>query len=123
MLFNKIIRQNKEAAIELEWEGKMPRTLQLNLSVEERAELVKVRDQHPQPHMREKAAALLKIADGQPGAQVARQGLYRPRDTDSIYRWVARYRAQGITGLAVRKGRGRKPAFSPNGVRRQARPK
>ena len=101
----------------------MPRTLQLKLSTEARAELVKARDQHPQPHMREKAAVLLKIAGGQTGAQVARQGLYRPRDTDSIYRWVARYRAQGIAGLGVRKGRGRKPAFSPHGVGRDARAK
>jgi hypothetical protein len=91
----------------------MPRTIQLKLNAEQRAELESVRDHHRRPHMREKAAALLKIADGQNGLQVARQGLHKGRDSDSIYRWVARYRAEGVAGLTIRKGRGRKPSFSP----------
>ena len=91
----------------------MPRILQLKLSSEQRAELETVRDTHKLPHMREKAAALLKIANGQPGSAVARQGLLRRRDTDTVYRWVERYRATGIAGLGIRKGRGRKASFSP----------
>ncbi len=92
----------------------MPRTLTLDLSSEQRRELESVRDHHPQPYMREKAAALLKIADGQNGLQVAQHGLLKRRDSDTIYRWVARYQAEGINGLVTRPGRGRKPAFSPN---------
>lgn len=92
----------------------MPRTVQLDLSADQQRELEKVRDHHPQPHMREKAAALLKIAAGDNGLQVAQHGLLKRRDSDTIYRWVARYQAEGVEGLRVRKGRGRKPAFSPN---------
>jgi hypothetical protein len=92
----------------------MPRTLQLDLSADQQRELKKVRDHHPQPYMREKAAALLKIAAGQPGLQVAHHGLLKRRDSDTIYRWVARYQAEGVDGLRVRTGRGRKPAFSPS---------
>jgi transposase len=91
----------------------MPRRLQLELSGEQQAELVEVRDHHSQPHMREKAAALLKIAAGQAGSAVAHGGLLKQRDTDTIYRWVRRYRAEGLAGLSVRRGRGRKAAFSP----------
>ena len=91
----------------------MPRTLQLELSREERQELEMMRDHHALPHLREKAAALLKIADGQNGWQVARHGLLKVRDSDTIYRWVGRYQAEGVAGLGVRKGRGRKASFSP----------
>ena len=92
----------------------MPQILELTLSETERKELEAVRDRQPQPHMREKAAALLKIAAGSSGSEVARSGLLRRRDNDTIYRWVARYRTHGIAGLAVRRGRGRKAAFSPS---------
>jgi hypothetical protein len=34
--------------------------------------------------LRERSAALLKIADGMPAALVARQGLLRPRDPDTV---------------------------------------
>ena len=91
----------------------MPGRLELVLTPEERAELVKVRDHHPKPYMRERAAALLKIADKISGRQVARSGLLRPRACDTVYAWVHRYKAEGVAGLQVRPGRGRKPAFSP----------
>jgi len=91
----------------------MPRTLQLDLTKEQRQELERMRDHHARPHLREKAAALLKIADGQNGLQVARHGLLKARDSDTIYRWVARYQAEGVAGLGVRTGRGRKASFSP----------
>jgi len=44
----------------------MPRPLQLVLSIAERRELERVRDHDPEPYLREKAAALLKIAGGSP---------------------------------------------------------
>jgi hypothetical protein len=92
----------------------MPRTLTLDLNTEERQELENVRDHHALAHMREKAAGLLKIAAGQNGLQVAQHGLLKTRDSDTIDRWVARYQAEGIKGLMIRKGGGRKPAFSPS---------
>ena len=91
----------------------MANPLVLKLSTEQRQELEQMRDHALKPHLREKAAALLKIADGQSGLQVGLHGLLRPREADTIYRWVKRYQADGLAGLAVRAGRGRKAAFSP----------
>jgi transposase len=89
-------------------------SLKVDLSAEQRRELEAVRDHHALAHMREKAAALLKIGTGQSGLQVAHHGLLKRRDADTIYRWVDRYQAEGVKGLLVRQGRGRKPAFSPD---------
>lgn len=91
----------------------MPRVLTVKLSTDQQDELEQVRDHHAVPHRREKAAALLKIAAGESGLQVAQHGLLKRRDSDTIDRWVERYQAEGLSGLRVRSGRGRKPAFSP----------
>jgi len=91
----------------------MPVPHQLALTTEERTALETARDTSPLPYLRERAAALLKIADGQIAAQVARRGLLRPRQPDTIYDWLRRYREGGLAALAIRPGRGRKPAFSP----------
>jgi transposase len=63
--------------------------------------------------MRERAAAMLKVANGHSGRDVALNGLYKERDPDTIYSWVRRYQAEGVPGLIIRQGRGRKAAFSP----------
>ena len=91
----------------------MPYPHRLDLTAAERAELVAVRDTAPVPYLRERAAALLKVADGATAARVARSGLLRPRQPDTLYAWLHRYRAEGIAGLSIRPGRGRKPAFFP----------
>lgn len=91
----------------------MPKIIHLELSSSERAELEEVRRHDARPYMREKAAALLKIADGQIASQVARHGLLQSHDPDIIYRWLKRWQSEGIDGLVVKKGRGRKAAFSP----------
>lgn len=86
----------------------------LDLSAEQRQELETLRDRSRLPYLRERAAALLKIADGMAPLAVAQHGLLRPRDSDTIYRWLGRYRREGLAGLHIRTGRGRKPAFSPS---------
>ena len=93
----------------------------LSLSAAQRLELEALRDRAAKPHLRERAAALLKLADGQPVAAVARRGLLRPRHRDTVAAWLGRYRAAGIAGLAIRPGRGRKPAFSPGAAGRPRR--
>ena len=85
----------------------------LVLTPEQRQELVVLRDTAPKPYLRERAAALLKIADGRSAAAVARAGLLRPRKPATVWRWLVRYQAEGLAGLHDRPGRGRKPAFSP----------
>jgi transposase len=89
-------------------------TRAFDLTTAERAELTRLRDTASQPYLRERAAALLKVADGISAARVARTGLLRPRKPDTVYAWLDRFVEQGIEGLRLRKGRGRKPAFSPS---------
>lgn len=91
----------------------MPIPYQLALTNEHRGELVATRDHAAQPYLRERAAALLKIADGQSIRAVAATGCLKPRDRDTLCTWVHRYQQQGLAGLLIRKGRGRKPACFP----------
>jgi hypothetical protein len=91
----------------------MPKRRYLMLTETEQKELEIVRDTHSKPYMREKASALLKVAAGQSPHEVAISSLLKPRDPDAIYSWLDRYEAEGVAGLEVREGRGRKPAFSP----------
>ena len=89
-------------------------TRAFDLTTAERAELTRLRDTVPQAYLRERAAALLKVADGISAARVARQGLLRPRKPDTVYAWMDRFIDAGAQGLRIRSGRGRKPAFSPS---------
>ncbi len=79
-----------------------------------RLELVRLRDTAAKAYLRERAAAILKVAQGIPGATVARAFLLRPRRPDTLYQWLDRYEAEGVKGLYIKPGRGRKPAFSPS---------
>ena len=99
----------------------MPGKLKIELSEVQRAELIDCRDHANKPYLRERAAALLKIADGLSGREVARHRLNRPRWQDTVYEWVKRYQAEGIAGLKIRPGSGRKPSFSPYSSRSQGR--
>ena len=92
----------------------MPKRRYLVLSTAQRAELAEQRDHHPQAYVRERCAALLKIADGQAPHAVAQYGLLKRRAPDTVYEWLNRYEAEGLVGLRIRAGRGRKPAFSPS---------
>lgn len=91
----------------------MPNPLQIILSTESRLELENLMKTGHKAYLRERAAAILKIADGMSANQVAQHGLLRKRQVDTVCDWVHRYQAEGIAGLHIRSGRGRKPAFSP----------
>ena len=84
------------------------------LTAEQRRDLEHARAHHPKPYIRERAAALLKVADGASARHVAAVGLLKKRRHRTISRWAERYLGEGISGLFVREGRGRKPAFSPS---------
>lgn len=92
------------------------------LTADQRQALVHLRDHSSKPYLRERAAAVLKVADGACAAVVARTGLLHPHDPDIIYGWLNRYARDGIAGLTMRPGRGRKPAFSPSASRRRPGP-
>ena len=92
----------------------MPNPLRITLTEAQQCELEDTRDHHALPYMRERAAAILKIAAGYSGRDTALNRLLKPHWPDTIYEWVNRYLADGIPGLKIRAGRGRKPAFSPS---------
>lgn len=71
----------------------------LIVSPKERGQLCRFRNRHPLPYLRERVAALLKIADGKSPHWVARHGLLKPRDPDIVYEWLRRYMRAGVAGL------------------------
>lgn len=85
----------------------------ISLTDEQRAELENARKHHPKPYMREKCAAILKVADGQSCKEVAASGLVNAHAPDTISDWLKTYLEKGLQALVVHPGRGRKPAFSP----------
>lgn len=93
------------------------RCRQIQLDETERMELVRIRDNSAKAYMRERAAAILKIADGTCAANVAANGLLRVRQQETVRDWLTRYQHQGIQGLVIKPGRGRKPAFFPSILR------
>ena len=92
----------------------MAKALTLKLTQEQQQQLKRIRDRHPKPYLRERAAALLQIAAGASAYRVATQGLLKGRDHETIGEWRRRYQQDGIKGLFIKTGRGRKPAFSPS---------
>jgi hypothetical protein len=71
----------------------------LSLTDEQRQQLLQHRDHHPKPFVRERAAALLRIAGGSSPHAVARQGVLRTRHPDTVYGWLDTFLAEGFDGL------------------------
>ncbi len=84
-------------------------TRKVVLTSSEKEALERVRDTHPAPHIRERAAAILKVAAGMSGSEVAKYGLLQERKVDTVYDWLDRWELEGLSGLQVKEGRGRKP--------------
>lgn len=74
------------------------RTLTIK-SNKERKRLTWHRDHNAKPYARERCAAILKIAEGQTPHAVARAGLLKPRDPDTVYHWLTVYETDGLDGL------------------------
>jgi transposase len=94
----------------------MAQALHVELSAAQEQELRWARDHHPKAYVRSKCAGILKVAAGNSARQVAAAGLLKPVAEETVSDWIARYQNEGLAGLVVRKGRGRKPAFSPCGL-------
>jgi len=92
----------------------MPKIYRISLTDEQRQELEKARQRHPKPYVRERAAAILKVASGLSLRQVAYSGLLKRHTPETVKEWCERYLAEGLSGLTIHSGRGRKPAFSPS---------
>jgi hypothetical protein len=92
----------------------MPTRLIPALSKEQQAELEDLQRHSPKPYLRERASAILKLANKQTVSDIACHGLLQKRHRETVSTWFHRYEMQGVKGLAMRNGRGRKPAFSPS---------
>jgi hypothetical protein len=97
----------------------MQRQRKLTLSWAQRRELEQARDHDPRPYVRERCAALLKIAAGATAHAVARHGLLKPRDPDTVYAWLTHYLTDGLAGLTGhRHGGYRRSRLRPRGAQR-----
>jgi hypothetical protein len=77
----------------------MPYRRTLELTHAQRLDLLQYRDHDPRPYVRERCAALLKIADGQSAHAVARHGLLKPRDPDTVYEWLNLFERFGLRSV------------------------
>jgi transposase len=91
----------------------MPKVSKLCLIGEQVEELTTARDHHSKAYVREKAAGILKVSQGESVRQVALHGLHKRRSEHTVKGWIESYLSEGIAGLVVKRGRGRKPAFFP----------
>ena len=87
----------------------MARIRTLQLTEAERQELIHHRDHDDHHYVRERCAAMLKIASGKSPHWVARHGLLKPRDPDTLYNWLEIYQTQGLAGLIARQHGGSRP--------------
>jgi len=99
------------------------KALSLELDPYQQVTLECMRDRHPVPYLREKAAALLKIASGQKIEEVARSGLLKPRKADTVRGWLKSYQRYGLGALYQRPRRRRFfPPRAGGGTKEQTAP-
>ena len=80
----------------------MSKPYQIEQSVAEREALVWRRDHDRNPQVRERCAAVLKVADGSTAHAVAQHGLLKRRDPDTVYGWLHDYLQGGLSRLSTR---------------------
>jgi transposase len=90
----------------------------VELTDQQHEALERIAKRDPKPYVRERAAAIVKVAAGAVAAQVAAHGLLTRHKPDTVYGWLDRFAAEGVVGLRIRPGRGRKPTLSPPRERR-----
>jgi transposase len=91
----------------------MPKRIRVELSKEQIEELENTRHQAKKAYLRERAAAVLKVSEGQSLSEVAERGLLIRHEPETVHGWIKSYLQQGLSAWEIAKGRGRKAAFSP----------
>lgn len=77
--------------------------LLLTINHKERKSLRHILNRDCKPYRRERAAAILKIASGDSPHSVAKGGLLKERDPDTVYRWLKAFAQRGIDGLTQKE--------------------
>jgi transposase len=75
----------------------------LSLTEKEREKLIEHRDHDSRPYVRERCAAMLKIAKGKSPHWVSQHGLLKKRDPDTVYNWLDYYEEEGLAGLIAHR--------------------
>ena len=89
----------------------------LRLKTREQRELEHYRDHDARPYVRERCSAVLKIAAGETPHAVARQGVLKPRDPDTLYGWLQVYEEEGVAGLVAHQHGGDRRRLLRGGAR------
>lgn len=82
----------------------------VTLTEAQKKELKQIRDHDARPWARERCAAIMKIAIGKSPYWVARKGLLKERDPDTVYFWLKLDKEGGAKKLLTRQ---------PGGARRR----
>lgn len=91
----------------------MPKRIRVELSEAQIQELEATRHQSKMPYLRERAAAVLKVSQGQTVTEVAENGLLIRHEPETVHGWIKAYIKDGLAAWSIQSGRGRKAAFSP----------
>jgi len=91
----------------------MPKRIRVSLNEAQVQELEHVRHTAHKPYLRERAAAVLKVANGETVTVVAEKGLLIRHEPETVHSWIKTYLNDGLAGWVIQTGRGRKAAFSP----------
>ena len=86
----------------------MARQRTLMLTPEKREALIDHRDHDPCPQVRERCAALVKVADGRSANWVAQYGLLKVHPVETVYNWLNMYEAEGLAGIIARQHGGKR---------------
>ena len=71
----------------------------ITLTNQQHNQLIDLRNHDSRPYVRERCAGLIKIAHGKSPHWVAKHGLLKERDPDTVYNWLNLYQDFGIDGL------------------------
>lgn len=82
--------------------------LKFRIAGRHRQQLEQAAKTHKKPQVRERAAAVLKVADGQSVEQVAETGLLVRRHRSTVYNWITDYFTHGIHTWQKKRQRRRK---------------
>jgi len=91
----------------------MPKVYKIELTKQEQEKLEGWVKHPPRPYLRERARAILKVSQGKT-IQATAEGLRVRVHRNAVSEWVKRFLAEGLEGLRIKRGRGRKAVFSPN---------
>ncbi len=93
----------------------MPKRRYLKLDEGQRAELEGLIRRDQRAYMRERAWALIQIADGKSPHRVSQSGLMQRRRPETVMAWLNAYQKGGVEALVQKPRRGRE--FPPSAGR------